>query len=85
MLYAARKIGLQLGKSVNQMNVSLGTLVLQFFVFFAPLGIVLISNRTQGAEKALWALAMVFTSWLGLVVFPFLAPLTERGRAGKAT
>lgn len=37
-----------------------------------------LSNRTSGAEKLAWLLAVVFISWFAWVFFMLLAPLKEK-------
>jgi MFS family permease len=41
-------------------------------IILAPAVIVLLSDRVQGGEKLLFAVAVLFTSWLGLLLFLLL-------------
>lgn len=56
-------------------------------IFFLPFLVLLwlipilhigLSNKTRGAEKLAWLLAVVFISWFAWVFFMLLAPLKEK-------
>jgi len=51
------------------------------FLWFLPAAIAFFSDREQGSRKALWVLGMVFTSWLGFLVF-LLATTRRDDRLG---
>jgi len=46
-----------------------------FFIWFLPILIIACSDKTSGAEKLCWILAIVFLSWFAWIFYFFLAPL----------
>ena len=38
-------------------------------IWVLPLAVVAISDRVHGRRKVLWSIGVLFTSWLGFVVF----------------
>ena len=48
------------------------------FLWFLPIIIVALSNRTQGLEKAAWILALVFVSWFAWLFYWLLAPVKRK-------
>ena len=51
-----------------------------FFVWLLPILIIADSEKTTGAEKACWILAIIFLSWFAWIFYFFLAPLSEKPR-----
>lgn len=49
-----------------------------FFFWVIPIIAIGISNRTSGAEKFAWILAVIFVSWFAWVFYLLLAPLKSR-------
>jgi hypothetical protein len=54
-----------------------------FFLFaiglwFLPLIIILLDNKTSGNEKLAWILAVIFISWFAWIFYLLLAPLKPR-------
>ncbi|RKD14343.1 hypothetical protein BCY91_07605 [Pelobium manganitolerans] len=48
------------------------------FCWLLPIIIIALSNRTSGAEKAAWILAVIFISWFAWIFYALLAPLNKR-------
>ena len=46
-----------------------------FFIWLLPILIILLSDRTDGAEKLAWILAIVFLSWFAWIFYFLLAPI----------
>jgi len=46
-----------------------------FLIWLLPILIILTSDRTTGAEKLAWILAIVFLSWFAWVFYALLAPI----------
>jgi hypothetical protein len=57
------------------LGLSVGALALTAFVWFLPILLILRSDKTTGAEKLVWILAVVFVSWFAWIVYALLAPL----------
>ena len=47
------------------------------FIWVLPILIIATSDRTTGAEKAAWILAIVFLSWFAWIFYALLAPLKQ--------
>ncbi len=64
-----------------QTILGLGASALFLFVFFWLLPIILIlkSNKTTGAEKLFWLVAVLFISWFAWILYLLLAPIGDRG------
>ncbi len=56
-----------------------GALILFLIAWFLPIILILTSDKTSGAEKLFWLLAMFFVSWLAWIFYMFLAPIGEKG------
>ena len=52
-----------------------GALLLTLFIWFLPILLILRSNKTNGAEKLFWFLAVVFVSWFAWILYALFAPL----------
>ena len=48
------------------------------FCWLLPIIIIALSNRTSGADKAAWILAVIFISWFAWIFYALLAPLNKR-------
>jgi hypothetical protein len=49
-----------------------------FLVWLLPILLIANSERTTGAEKAGWILAIIFLSWFAWIFYLLLAPLKPR-------
>jgi hypothetical protein len=57
------------------LGLGVGTLVVVLVVWLVPIILILTSNKTSGAEKLFWLLAVVFVSWFAWILYMLLAPL----------
>jgi hypothetical protein len=55
-----------------------GTLLIVLVVWLLPIILILTSDKTSGAEKLFWLLAVVFVSWFAWIIYMLLAPIGER-------
>ena len=53
-------------------------LIIVLILWVLPIMLILKSNRTQGAEKIAWLIAIVTISWLAWVFYLFLAPIRNK-------
>lgn len=53
-------------------------LVFIAFVWVCPILVILFSNKTRGAEKLAWLLAVLFISWFAWIFYWLLAPLKRK-------
>jgi hypothetical protein len=60
------------------LGLGLMALLLAAFIWFLPILLILGSKKTNGAEKLLWILAVLFISWFAWILYLLLAPLGER-------
>jgi hypothetical protein len=60
------------------LGLGVGTLVVVLVVWLIPIILILTSNKTSGAEKLFWLLAVVFVSWFAWILYILLAPLGEK-------
>lgn len=51
-----------------------------FFIWLLPILIIAASDRTDGAEKLAWILAIVFLSWFAWIFYFLLAPIRGDSR-----
>jgi hypothetical protein len=51
-----------------------------FVIWLLPILIIACSDRTTGAEKAAWILAIVFLSWFAWIFYFLLAPISRAPR-----
>jgi hypothetical protein len=57
------------------LGLSMGAMLLALFIWFLPIVLLLRSNKTNGAEKLFWFLAVVFVSWFAWILYALFAPL----------
>ncbi|MCU7809955.1 MAG: hypothetical protein KZQ77_01780 [Candidatus Thiodiazotropha sp. (ex Notomyrtea botanica)] len=57
------------------LSLGVGALVLVAFIWFLPILLILRSQKTNGAEKLFWILAVIFVSWFAWILYALLAPL----------
>jgi len=55
-----------------------GAIVLFMFVWLLPIILILRSDKTSGAEKLLWLIAVLFISWFAWILYMLLAPIGYR-------
>ena len=48
------------------------------FIWFLPILIIATSDKTTGAEKTAWILAIIFLSWFAWIFYFLLAPLKHK-------
>lgn len=60
------------------LGMGIGATLLALLAWMAPILLILRSDRTSGAEKLLWLLAVLFVSWFVWIFYALLAPLDER-------
>ncbi len=58
-----------------------GVLFFIAFIWLLPIIFILKSDKTNGAEKLFWLLAVFFVSWFAWIVYMLLAPLGARDNA----
>ena len=49
-----------------------------FLIWVLPIAIIACSDKTTGAEKLAWILAIVFLSWFAWIFYFLLAPIKEK-------
>jgi hypothetical protein len=49
-----------------------------FFIWLLPILIIACSDKTTGAEKVAWILAIIFLSWFAWIFYFLLAPISRR-------
>ncbi len=52
-----------------------GAMILFLIIWFLPIILILKSNKTSGAEKLFWLLAVLFVSWFAWIFYMLLAPI----------
>ena len=60
------------------LGLGVGALLLTLFIWFLPIVLILGSDKTNGAEKLFWLLAVIFVSWFAWIFYVLLAPLGEK-------
>jgi len=55
-----------------------GAIVLFMFIWLLPIILILKSDKTTGAEKLLWLIAVIFISWFAWILYMLLAPISYR-------
>jgi hypothetical protein len=60
------------------LGLGVGTLLIVLVIWLLPIILILTSNKTSGAEKLFWLLAVVFVSWFAWILYMLLAPVGER-------
>lgn len=59
-------------------GVALGLFLLVFFVWGIPVIFVLTDPSIVNREKAIWVLAIGLASWIGWLVYSYVAPILPR-------
>ncbi len=52
-----------------------GAILITLFLWLLPIVLIIGSDKTNGAEKLFWLLAVVFVSWFAWILYALLAPL----------
>ena len=52
-----------------------GVIILFMFIWLLPIILILRSDKTSGAEKLLWLIAVLFISWFAWILYMLLAPI----------
>lgn len=60
------------------MGLGAGALILFLFIWLLPIILILKSDKTSGAEKLFWLLAVLFVSWFAWILYMLLAPIGSR-------
>ncbi len=55
-----------------------GALILFLIIWLLPIVLILGSDKTSGAEKLFWLLAVLFVSWFAWILYALLAPIGAR-------
>lgn len=57
------------------LGLGVGAMLLTLIIWFLPIVLILRSDKTGGAEKLFWLLAVIFVSWFAWIFYALLAPL----------
>ena len=57
------------------LGMSAGALLVFLIIWLLPILLILTSDKTSGAEKLFWLLAVLFVSWFAWVFYMLLAPI----------
>ncbi len=52
-----------------------GAMIVFMIIWLLPIFLILTSDRTSGAEKLFWLLAVLFVSWFAWIFYVLLAPI----------
>jgi hypothetical protein len=63
------------------LGLGLGALLFAVFIWLLPILLILRSQKTNGAEKLFWLLAVLFVSWFAWILYLLLAPIGDKGTA----
>lgn len=55
-----------------------GAMLLLLLIWLLPMVLILRSNKTSGAEKLFWLLAVLFVSWFAWIFYLLLAPIGKK-------
>ena len=61
--------------SQTLLGFGVGALLFSLFIWFLPIVLIMSSDKTDGAEKMFWILAVVFVSWFAWILYALFAPL----------
>ena len=56
-------------------GLGVGALLLSLFIWLLPIVLIVRSEKTSGAEKLIWVLAVLFVSWFAWIFYVIFAPL----------
>lgn len=60
------------------LGLGVGALLLSLLIWFLPILLIVRSDKTGGAEKLVWVLAVLFVSWFAWILYALLAPIGEK-------
>ncbi len=63
------------------LGLGVGALALAVFIWLLPILLILRSQKTNGAEKLFWVLAILAISWFAWIAYLLLAPISGKGTA----
>ncbi len=55
-----------------------GAMILFLIIWLLPIVFILKSDKTSGAEKLFWLLAVLFVSWFAWILYMLLAPIGSK-------
>ena len=55
-----------------------GFMILFMIIWLLPIILILQSDKTSGAEKLFWLLAVLFVSWFAWIFYMLLAPIGNK-------
>ncbi len=64
------------------LGLGLGALIFAVFLWLLPILLILRSDKTNGAEKLFWLLAVLFVSWFAWIAYVLLAPIGDKRSTG---
>lgn len=62
------------------MDYQLFTFILATVVWFIPVIVMYVSDKTKGSEKFTWVFATIFVSWFTWIFYIMFAPFSEEGK-----
>ena len=60
------------------LGLSAGVLLFLAIIWLLPMVLILRSNKTSGAEKLFWLLAVLCVSWFAWIFYLLLAPIGKK-------
>jgi uncharacterized protein with PQ loop repeat len=63
------------------LGLGLGALIFAVLIWLLPILLILRSQKTNGAEKLFWLLAVLFVSWFAWIFYVLLAPIGDKRSA----
>ncbi len=60
------------------LGLGVGAMLLVLVIWLLPMVLILRSDKTSGAEKLFWLLAVVFVSWFAWIFYLLLAPIGKK-------
>jgi len=60
------------------LGLGVGALLLLAIIWWLPIIFILKSDKTNGAEKLVWVLLVLFFSWFSWILYALLAPVGQR-------
>jgi hypothetical protein len=57
------------------LSMGAGAMILFLIIWLLPIFFIIKSNKTSGAEKLFWLLAVLFVSWFAWILYMLLAPI----------
>ncbi len=57
------------------LGMSAGAIIIFLILWLLPIFFIITSDKTSGAEKLFWLLAVLFVSWFAWIFYLLLAPI----------